>query len=106
MEWRFVDYTEGNNGYRVYIRNTRKVLAVRDVIIKESKVGSIPVNAETPKILDEESQQLGIWRSDDGNQDDGNEEKQYTFTAIKEEWNDTESVNTQVTTLRQDASDV
>ena len=52
------------------------------------------------------SQQLGIWHPDDGHQDDGNKEEQGTFTAIKEEWHDAESVNTQETALRRDASDV
>ena len=42
MEGKFVGYTEGDNGYLVYVPNTRKVVAVRDVVIKESKVGSIP----------------------------------------------------------------
>ena len=42
LEGKFVGYTEGENGYLVYIPNTRKVMAVRDVIIKESEVGSIP----------------------------------------------------------------
>ena len=81
-------------------------MAVRDVIIKESEVGSIPVNTETPNLLDEGSQQLGIWHPDDGHQDDGNKEEQGTSTAIKEEWHDAESVNTQETTLRRDSSDV
>ena len=40
LEGKFVCYTEGDNGYLVYIPNTRKVVAVRDVIIKESEVGS------------------------------------------------------------------
>ena len=61
---------------------------------------------ETPDLLDEGSQQLGIWHPDDGRQDDGNNEEQETSTAIKEEWHDAESVNTQETTLRRDASDV
>ena len=68
-------YTEGDNGYLVYVPNTRKVVAVRDVIIKESEVGSIPDNTETPDLLDEGSQQLGIWHPDDGHQDDGNKEE-------------------------------
>ena len=57
----------------MYVPNTSKVLAVRDVIIKESEVGSIPDNAETPDLLDEESPQLGIWHPDEGQQDDGKE---------------------------------
>ena len=60
-EGKFVGYTEGDNGYLFYVPNTRKVMAVRDVIIKESEVGSIPDNTETPNLLDEGSQQLGIW---------------------------------------------
>ena len=106
LEGKFVRYTEGDTGYLVYVPNTRKVVAVRDVIIKESEVGSIPDNTETPDLLDGGSQQLGIWHPGDGHQDDGNKEEQGTSTAIKEEWNDAESVNTQDTTLRRDASDV
>ena len=85
LEGKFVGYTEGDNGYLVYVPNTRKVMAVRDVIIKESEVSSIPDNTETPDLLDEGSQQLGIWHPDDGHQDDGNKEEQGT-SAIKEEW--------------------
>ena len=106
LEGKFVGYTEGDNGYQVYVPNTRKVMAVRDVIIKESKVGSIPDNTETSDLLDEGSQQLGIWHPGDGHQDDGNKEEQGTSTAIKEKWHDSESVNTQETTLSRDASDV
>ena len=69
-------------------------------------MGSITDNTETPDLLDEGSQQLGIWHPDDGHQDDGNKEEQGTRSAIKEEWQDAESVNTQETTLRRDASDV
>ena len=101
-----VGHTEGDNGYLVYVPNTRKVVAVRDVILKESEVGSIPHNTETPDLLDEGSQQLGIWHPDNGHQDDSNKEEHGTSTAIKEEWHDAESVNTQETTLRRDASDV
>ena len=104
LEGKFVGYTEGDNGYLVYVPNTRKVVAVRDVIIKESEVGSIPDNTETPDLLDEGSQQLGIWHPDDGHQDDGNKEEQGTSTATKEEWHDAESVNTQETTPRRDAT--
>ena len=106
QEGKFVGYTEGDNGYLVYVHNTRKVVAVRDVIIKESEVGSIPDNTETPDLLDEGSQQLGIWHLDDGYQDDDNKEDQGTSTAIKEEWHEAQSVNTQETTLRRDSSDV
>ena len=108
VERKFVSYTEGDNGYLVYGPNTRKVVAVRDVNIKESEVGSIPDNAETSDLLDEgsRSQQLGIWHPDNGNQNDGNREEQGTSTAIKEEWHDAESVETQETTLRRDASGV
>ena len=86
--------------------NTRKVVAVRDVIIKESEVGPIPENTETPDLIDEGSQQLGIWHPDDGHQDDGSKEEHGTSNAIKEEWHYAESVNSQKTTLRRDASDV
>ena len=99
-------YTEADNGYLVYVSNTRKVVTVRDVTIKESEVGSVPDNTETPDLLNEGSQQPGIWHPDDGHQDDGNKKKQGTSTAIKEEWQDAESVNIQETTLKRDASDV
>ena len=106
LEGKFVGYTEGENGYPVYIPNARKVVAVRDVIIKESEVGSIPDNTETPDLLDEVSQQLGVCHPDDGHQDDGNKKEQGTSTAIKEVWHDAESVKLQETRLRRDASDV
>ena len=109
LKGKIVGYTGGDNGYFVYVPNTRKVVAFRDVIIKESEVGSIRQhrdNLETPDLLDEGSQQLGIWNPDDGHQDDGNKEEQGTSTAIKEEWRDAESVNTQETKLRRDALDV
>ena len=105
LEGKFVGYTEGENGCLVYIPNTRKVMAVRDLIIKESEVGSIPDNKETADLLDDGSE-LGIWHPDDGHQDDDNRERQDTSTAIKEEWHDAGSVNTQETTLRPEASDV
>ena len=41
LDGKFVGYTNGHNGYLVYVPNTCKVVAVRDVIIKESEVGSI-----------------------------------------------------------------
>ena len=106
LEGKFVGYTEGDNGYLVYVPNTRKVVAVRDVMIKESEVGSIPDNKETPDLLDEGSQQLGILHPDDGHQDDGNKEKQGTSTAMKEEWHYAESVKTPEKTMRRDASDI
>ena len=106
LEGKFVGCTEGDNRYLVYVSNLRKVVADRYVIIKESEVGSIPDNTETPDLQDEGSQPLGIWHPDDGHQDDGNKEEQGTSTAKKEEWHDAESVNTQETTLRRDASDV
>ena len=100
-------YTEGDNGYLVYVPYTRKVMAVRDVTIKESEVTSIPDNTETPELIDEGSLQLGIWHPDEGHQeDDGNKEEQGISTAVKEEWHDAESVNTQETALGRDASDV
>ena len=85
LEGKFEIYTEGGNGYLVYVPNTRKVVAVRDVIFKESEVGSFPNKTETPNLLDEGSPQLWIWHLDDSQQDDGNKEKQGTSTAIKEE---------------------
>ena len=82
LEGKFVGYAEGDNGYLVYVPNIRKVMAVRDVIIKESEVGSIPDKTETADLLDDGSEQLGIWHPDDGHQDD-NRERQGTSTAIK-----------------------
>ena len=105
LEGQFVGYTDGDNGYQVYVPNTRKVMAVRDVIIKESEVSLIPDNTDTSDLL-EGSQQIGILHPDGGHQDDGNKKEQGTSTSIKEKWHDEESVNTQETTLRRDASDV
>ena len=51
------------------------------MIIKESEVGSIPDNTETPDLLDEGSQSLGIWHPDGGHQDDDNKKEQGTSTA-------------------------
>ena len=76
---------EGDNGYLVYVPNRRKVEIVRDVIIKQSDVGSIPHNTETRDLLDEEAPQLGIWHPDGARQDNGNKGKQGTSTAMKEE---------------------
>ena len=104
LEGKFVGYTEGDNGYLVYVPNTRKFVAVQDVIIEEPEVGSILDNTKMPDLLDEGSEQLGIWHPDYGHQDDCNKEEQGTSTAIKEEWHDAESVSTQQTTLRRDAS--
>ena len=105
LEGKFVSYTEGDNGYLVYVPNTRKVVVVRDVI-KESEVGSIPDNTEAPDLLYEGSQRLGFWHPGDDHQYTGKKEEQGTSTAIKEERHVTESVNTHETTLRQDDSDV
>ena len=87
LEAKFVGYTEGDNGYLVHAPNTRKLVAVREVIIKESEVRSILVNTETPTdLLNEGSQQLGIWHpGGSGHQEDGNKEEQSTSIAIKEE---------------------
>ena len=46
LEGKLVGYTEGDNGYLVYVPNTRKAVAVRDVTIKEPEVGSIPDNTD------------------------------------------------------------
>ena len=86
----FLGYTEGDNGYLVHIPNTPK--------------WAQSLSTQTPDLLDEGSQQLGIWRPNDGHQGDGNKEEQVTSTAIKEEWNDLDSVKTQETKLRRDAS--
>ena len=67
-----------DNIYLVYLPTTRKLVAVWDVIIKESKVGSIPDNTETADLLDEMSQQLRIWQPDNYPQNDGNKGKQGT----------------------------
>ena len=64
LEVKFVGYTERENGYLVYIP---KVMADRDVIIKESEVGLIPDNKGTADLLDDGSE-LGIWHPDDGDQ--------------------------------------
>ena len=53
LEGKFGGYTEGDNGYLVYVPNTRKLVAVREVIIKESQVGTISDNTEMPDLLDE-----------------------------------------------------
>ena len=103
LEGKFMGCTEGDDEDLVYVPNTRKIVAVRDVIIKESEVGSFPYNTETPDLLDGGSQQLGIWHPDDGHQDDGKKGEQGTPTAIKEEWHDAESVNIRKTTMKQDA---
>ena len=71
LEANFVGYTERDNGYLVYAHNTRKVVAVRDLIIKDSEVSLIADNTETPKW----SQPLGIWHPDDGHKDNGNKGK-------------------------------
>ena len=89
----------------MYIPNTRKVMAVSDVIIKVSEVGSIPDNKETADLIKNGSE-LEIWHPDDGHQNDDNRERQDTSTAIKEDWHDAGSVNTYETTLRQEASDI
>ena len=44
LEGKFVGYTEADSGYLVYVPNTRKVVAVRDVMVKDSEAGSIPDN--------------------------------------------------------------
>ena len=104
LEGKRACYIEVDNGNLVHVPNTHKVVTIRDVIMKESKVGSIPDNTKTPDLLDEGSQQLGIWHPADGNQEGSNKELQGTSTSIKEEWHDAECVNTQETTLRRDAS--
>ena len=88
----FTELRKRLQNYLVYIPNKRKV-------------GSIPDNKETADLLDDGSE-LGIWHPDDDHQDDDNRERQDTSIAIKEEWHDAGSVNTQETTLRQKASDV
>ena len=60
---------------REHSRNDTEIVTVRDVIIKEFEVDSIPDNTETPDLLDEGSQQLGTWHPDDGQQDHGNKEE-------------------------------
>ena len=39
LKGKHVAYTEGDNGYLVYVPNTCKVVAFRNVIFKESEVG-------------------------------------------------------------------
>ena len=59
LKGKFMGYTERERGYLMYIPNTRTVVAVRDVIIKEFEVGSISDNTETPDLLDEGSRNWG-----------------------------------------------
>ena len=51
LEGIILGYNEGDNGYVEYVPNTRKVVAVRDLTMKSSEVGSIPDNTETPDLL-------------------------------------------------------
>ena len=74
LERKFVGYTEGENGYLVYVPNQRKVVATWDVIIKEYKVGSISDNTDTADLLVE-----GIWHPDDGQQDEFNKKTGHTY---------------------------
>ena len=83
LDGELVVYTVDDNGYLRFILNSRKVMAVRGIIIKEKKVGLIRDNTETFGLLDEASQQLGIWYTDGDNQDDGSKRRQDTSTAIK-----------------------
>ena len=92
LEGKFVGYTEGDNGYLVYVPKARKVAAVRDVIIMESEGGVTATGVVN-------TQMMVI-------KNDVKKEEQGTSIAKKEEWNDAESLNTQKTTLRRDASDV
>ena len=46
MEGKFLGYTAGDNGCLLYVPKTRKVTAIRDVIIEESDVGSVPHNTD------------------------------------------------------------
>ena len=41
LKRKFLGYIEGDNEHLVYVPNTRKLVALRDVIIKESEMGSI-----------------------------------------------------------------
>ena len=82
----------------MYVPNICKMVAVQNVFIKESKVGSIPDNTEMPDLLVEGLSQLEIRHPDYGHQDDDNKKEQGAYTTKKEEWHDAESVNTQETT--------
>ena len=55
----------------MYLSNARKVVAVRDVNLKESDVGSIHDKTETSDLLSEGLTKLGMWQPDDVHQDDG-----------------------------------
>ena len=85
LEGKLLGYLEGDKGYLVYVPNTRNVVAVRDLTIKESEVGSIPDNTEMPDLLDEGSQQLAISHPDDGLQNYGNKGTRVASNAMKEE---------------------
>ena len=43
----------------MYISNTRRVMAVREVIILESEVGSITDNTDVPNLIDEGQRNWG-----------------------------------------------
>ena len=98
LDGELVVYTVDDNGYLLFILNSRKVMAVRGMIIKENKVGLIRDNTETLGLLDEASEQLGFWYTDGGNQDDGSKRRQDASTAIKEprrRESDNQEINTQ-----------
>ena len=94
-----MDYTEGENGYLLYVPNLCKVVAVRVLIIKESTMRSIPNNTETPDLLDEGHSNWGP----------GNQmmiikmmatKRNRAHLQQKKELHEPERVNTQETTLR------
>ena len=57
-EGKFVRYAEDDNKNLVFISNSRNSMAVRDMIVKVSKVHSIPNSIDKPDLLEVESQQL------------------------------------------------
>ena len=83
LEGENVSYTEVDNKYLVYVTNARKVAAIQDVIIEDFVVGPTPDNTESPELLVGWLQQLGIWHTVDGHQDNGNIEKHCTSLPKK-----------------------
>ena len=79
LEGTFASYTEGDKGYQIHAGWWQ--LEMR---LSRSPIWAQFLTTQTPNLLDEGSQQLGIWHPDDGHQDGGNKEEQGTSTAKKE----------------------
>ena len=56
-----VTLKETTDNFLEYVPNRRKVVAVLDVIITKSEIGSFADYTETYDLLVEDSRQLGIW---------------------------------------------